>query len=186
MTDDPELFWFGVVLTFVTICFTLSLVGTGTKALAIPPTATSDVNSIANAHIAELQQQCQRLRAELQQQKTQLKVDFQDNTFAQLQSLLTHYPSARKMAERKPDLPARNFNALFTPLDNLLQSWHVEPIGAVWEEVSFNPQLHQPDAEDIATGEPVYVRFVGYTQGDRILSPAKVSRTLPEGEGRKF
>ncbi|MBD2075543.1 molecular chaperone GrpE [Phormidium sp. FACHB-592] len=185
MTNDPELFWFGVVLTLVTICFTLSLVGAGTKTLATPPTATSDVNSIANAEIVALQQQCQRLRAELQHQKTQLNVDFQDNTFAQLQPLLTHYPSARKMAESKPDLPARNFNALFTPLENLLQTWHVESIGSAWEQVSFNPQLHQPDVEDMTTGEPVYVRFVGYTQGDRILSPAKVSRTLPGGAERK-
>ena len=179
MTNDPELFWFGVVLALAALCFMLNLVGAGTKS-ATPPTEPS-----TNAHIAELQQQCQRLRAELEHQKTQLNVDFQDNTFAQLQPLLTHYPSARKMAEHKPDLPARNFNALFTPLENLLQTWHIEPIGSAWEQVSFNPQLHQPDAEDIATGEPVYVRFVGYTQGDRILSPAKVSRTLPGGQEGK-
>jgi hypothetical protein len=53
------------------------------------------------------------------------------------------------MAEHKPDLPARNFNALFTPLENLLQTWHIEPIGSAWEQVSFNPQVHQPDAEDM-------------------------------------
>lgn len=176
MTDDPELFWFGIVLTLVTLCFTLSLVGTGTRTPAAPPT-----DAIANAHIADLQQQCQRLRAELQQQKTQLKADFQDSTFAQLQTLLTNYPSARQMAKSKPDLPARNLVALFNPLENLLETWHIAPIGAAWEQVPFNAQQHQPDIDDMTIGEPVYIRFIGYCQGDRVLCPAKVSRTLPGG-----
>jgi hypothetical protein len=41
--------------------------------------------------------------------------------------------------------------------------------------------LHQPDVEDITEGELVYIRFVGYREGERILAPAKVSRTLPPG-----
>ena len=83
------------------------------------------------------------------------------------------------MVEAKPDLPAKNLVPLFTPLDNVLASWGYEQIGSPWEQVPFNPQLYQADTNDIAEGDLVYIRFVGYRNGSRILSPAKVSRTLP-------
>lgn len=76
-------------------------------------------------------------------------------------------------------MPAQNLVSLFTPLDNLLRSWGIEPIGKVWERVPYNPQLHQADADDLTEGELVFVRFVGYRDSERILCPAKVSRTRP-------
>ncbi|PSB28085.1 nucleotide exchange factor GrpE [Stenomitos frigidus] len=188
MTDDPNLFWFGCVLTLICLCF-LSLVRsnprTPTTVHIQTPIAATAADSNAGAKIAELQQQCLQLRSELQQQKAQLYEDFQNDSFAQLQPLLTNYPSACKMAQATPNLPARNLVALFTPLENLLETWQITPIGTVWEQVPFNAQQHQPDTDDIATGEAVYIRFVGYCQGDRILSPAKVSRTLPGGVRRE-
>jgi hypothetical protein len=85
------------------------------------------------------------------------------------------------MVQVKPDLPAKNLTSLFTPLDNLIETWGYEPIGQAWEQVAYDPQLHQPDASDIEVEELVYIRFIGYRKGDRILFPAKVSRTLPSG-----
>ena len=145
---------------------------------ALPLSATITGNP---TEIEELKQQCFRLRDELEQQKVQLTDDFRRATFEQLQTLLTSYPAARKMAEAKPEMPAKNLSALFTPLENLLSSWGFETIGSAWEQVTYNPQLHQPDVEDITEGELVYIRFVGYRDGERILAPAKVSRTLPAG-----
>lgn len=145
---------------------------------ALPISATITTNP---TEIEELRQQCSRLRDELEQQKVQLTDDFRRATFEQLQTLLTSYPAARKMAEAKPEMPAKNLSALFTPLENLLSSWGFETIGSAWEQVTYNPQLHQPDVEDITEGDLVYVRFVGYRDGERILAPAKVSRTLPAG-----
>ena len=145
---------------------------------ALPISATITTNP---TEIEELRQQCLRLREELQQQKAQLTADFRRATFEQLQTLLTNYPAARKRAEAQPDMPAKNLSALFTPLENLLSSWDFQTIGSVWEQTAYNPQLHQPDVEDITEGELVYIRFVGYREGERILAPAKVSRTLPPG-----
>ncbi|NJK99237.1 MAG: XRE family transcriptional regulator [Spirulinaceae cyanobacterium SM2_1_0] len=127
----------------------------------------------------QLQQQCRRLRADLEQQSTQLTADVKDETFRHLQTLLMNYPTAAMMAEARPTLPAKNLVPLFAPLQNLLSAWGYEPIGSAWEQVLYDPQLHQADSEQIAVGDLVYVRFVGYREGDRILCPAKVSRTLP-------
>lgn len=130
--------------------------------------------------IENLRRECLRLREELQQQSIELTNEFRNSTFQQLQTLLTNYPSVRQLVQVKPDLPAKNLTSLFTSLDNLIESWGYQPIGQVWEQVSYNPQLHQPDAGDIKPGDLVYIRFVGYRQGEQILCPAKVSRTLPQ------
>ena len=129
--------------------------------------------------ILSLKKECQRLRHELEQQSITLNIDFQDSTFEQLHSLLTSYPTIRAIVKAQPGLPAKNLVALFKPLDNLLANWGIETIGNPWQKVPYNPQLHQSDTQDIEEGESVYIRFIGYRQGDRILSPAKVSRTLP-------
>ncbi|MGK7924709.1 MAG: nucleotide exchange factor GrpE [Spirulina sp.] len=128
----------------------------------------------------QLQKQCRRLRSELQDNLDRIRGDIQEETFEQLQTLMMNFPTACVMAEVKPNLPARNFIALFTPLKNLLQTWGYESIGTAWEQVIFDPQIHQADSDDIQEGDLVFVRFVGYRSGDRILCPAKVSRNLPK------
>jgi molecular chaperone GrpE (heat shock protein) len=129
--------------------------------------------------IAALTQQCQRLREDLKTEAAQAQADAIAGGFDRIQTLLTQYPSVRKMVESQPDLPAKNIIALLTSLENLVKYWECESIGKPWEMVEYDPQIHQSDVGDIQPGESVYVRFVGYQKGDRILIPAKVSRTLP-------
>jgi molecular chaperone GrpE (heat shock protein) len=131
--------------------------------------------------IKDLEIQCQRLREELKQQSQQLQTDFQQETFTQLQTLLSNYPTVKKMALAKPELPAKNLISLFTSLDSLITNWGYTAIGETWKQVNYNPQLHQADSDDIQEGELVYIRFIGYQDGDKVLYPAKISRTLPGG-----
>ena len=143
---------------------------------------TSEVSRAKLAEeIVALTQQCQRLREELKTQSAQVQTDAIAGGFEQIQTLLTQYPSVRKMVESQPDLPARNIVALLTSLENLVKFWECQSIGKPWEMVLYDPQIHQSDVGDMTVGESVYVRFVGYQKGDRILIPAKVSRTLPAG-----
>jgi molecular chaperone GrpE (heat shock protein) len=172
MADESNLFWFGCTLLGFSILIIFNLLSYKTKAVD-----EEKIKLVSEAE--ELRLECLRLTKELQQQEVQLKADFRYKTFAQLQTLLTTYPSIRKRAEANADFPAKNLVSILTPLDNVLTAWGYEQIGAAWEQVPYNPRLHQPDASDIAVGEMVYVRFVGYKEGDRILYPAKVSRTLP-------
>ncbi|MBS9389747.1 MAG: molecular chaperone GrpE [Dolichospermum sp. WA123] len=131
--------------------------------------------------LKDLEIQCQRLRDDLKQQSQQLQTDFQQETFTHLQILLSNYPTVKKMALAKPELPAKNLISLFTSLDNLITNWGYTAIGETWEQVNYNPQLHQADSDDIQEGELVYIRFIGYQDGDKVLYPAKISRTLPGG-----
>jgi molecular chaperone GrpE (heat shock protein) len=143
---------------------------------------TSEVNKAKlEQEISVLMQQCQRLREDLKTQSIQAQTDAIAGGFDRIQPLLTQYPSVKKMIESQPDLPARNIVALLTSLENLVKFWECEPIGKPWEMVPYDAQIHQAEVGDIQAGESVCVRFIGYRQGDRILVPAKVSRTLPTG-----
>jgi molecular chaperone GrpE (heat shock protein) len=143
---------------------------------------TSEVNKAKlAAEIIALNQQCQRLREELKTQAAQVQTDAIAGGFEQIQTLLTQYPSVQCMVASQPELPARNIIALLTSLENLVKYWGCSSIGKPWEKVSYDPQIHQSDVDDVQPGEEVYVRFIGYQQGDKILIPAKVSRTLPTG-----
>jgi molecular chaperone GrpE (heat shock protein) len=143
---------------------------------------TSEVNKAKlAAEIIALNQQCQRLREELKTQAAQVQTDAIAGGFEQIQTLLTQYPSVQRMVASQPELPARNIIALLTSLENLVKYWGCKSIGQPWEKVPYDPQIHQSDVDDIQPGEEVYVRFIGYQQGEQILIPAKVSRTLPAG-----
>lgn len=185
MFDNPELFWLGIILWLGGTVWLLAQFGAKPKATSEQSLSRTEAISTPDnpRELEQLQEQCRRLRDELQQQSSQLCDDLKEETFAQLQHLLISFPTARQMAQAKPTLPAQNLVALFAPLENLLQSWGYEPIGEAWAQIPYDPQLHQPDAEDIVPGELVYVRFVGYRDSDRILCPAKVSRTLPTSGG---
>lgn len=163
---------FAIFLWLIITIFFLYLFGDRAQS----PPSSSDLKL---TKIEELKQQCQRLRQELQQQSQLSKIETNRAIFERLQTLLTNYPTACMVAQTKPDLPAKNLVALFTPLENLLSSWGYQSIGQPWEQIAYNPQLHQPDNDGMIEGELVYIRFVGYRDGDKILVPAKVSRQLP-------
>jgi molecular chaperone GrpE (heat shock protein) len=172
MDKETNLVWFGCVL-FVAVSFLLFNLLHQQQEVK-----ESEQDKIAK-QMEELRQEYLRLQQQMQQQSSQLLIDFRHATFSQLQTLLINYPSVRQMTEAKPDLPAKNLISLFAPLDNILATWGYEPIGCPWEQVQYNPQLHQADSSDIREGELVYIRFIGYREGVRILCPAKVSRKLP-------
>jgi molecular chaperone GrpE (heat shock protein) len=143
---------------------------------------------LSRQECSKLQQQLQQIatekktlrQEELQQQRVELTNDFRNSTICWM---LTNYPSILQMVEVNPELPAKNLLSMFTPLDNLLSESGYETIGKACEQVAYNPQIHEPDATDISEGELVYIRFVGYQHQDKIICPAKVSRTLPENAG---
>jgi molecular chaperone GrpE (heat shock protein) len=181
MVDDPNLVGFGwvILVSCIVVIVTLRHAPQKPRLGTNPEIAPPDPDQ-AN-QLDELTQAYWRLQQELQHQQRHLTATERQKIFTQLQTLLTSFPSARHMVQVKPDLPAKNVISLFTPLETLLRDWGYEPIGSPWDRVTYDPQLHQPDVVDLRPGEAVYIRFVGYRQGDRILCPAKVSRSLPGG-----
>jgi len=197
MIEDLNLFCFGSVLWVVSVLVIFNLVKSHKEADDIvtleqvhPVKYAYVIDTEEEKGIDDLYEECLRLQEKLNQQPKQVTADFRHTTFEQLQTLLTNYPTVRKVVQEQPDLPAKNLLPLFNPLDNILDNWGYEPIGSPLEQVPYNPELHQPDSQDIAAGELVYIWFVGYRDrnlgksrnvmsSNSILYPALVSRTLP-------
>jgi hypothetical protein len=129
--------------------------------------------------IEQLELKNKKLTAKIEQLPKTLQGNWQQESIDLLQELLISYPTAKLMVELKHNLPSKNILALLKPLEQLLEKWDVETIGQPWKKVPYNPNIHDCGEENISEGELVYIRWVGYYQGDNILLPAKVSRKLP-------
>lgn len=50
----------------------------------------------------------------------------------------------------------------------------------------FNVTLINSIRDDMLEGKLVYIRFIGYQQGDRIVYQAKITSTLPGGYNQSY
>lgn len=128
--------------------------------------------------LVTLQQEYQRQQQQLQTQQEYLLVAYQKSTIQALESLLLQWPTAAYAARKNPDAPAIKLLPLLNPLEQLLASWGVMPIGEVGAKTAYDPQWHQvivTSGQTLNPGDPVRVRYVGYRQGEQLLYRAKVS-----------
>lgn len=133
----------------------------------------------ARNQIKDLSAKCEDLNQKLDKLPAELQSSWQQELFTSLQYLFLNYPIAKMVAKLKPNTSIKNFISLLKPIDDLLTQWQIESIGKPWEKVSFNPEIHYSEEEKLTPGEEVYIRLVGYKQGEKILTLAKVSRQLP-------
>ncbi|OKH17814.1 nucleotide exchange factor GrpE [[Limnothrix rosea] IAM M-220] len=134
------------------------------------------IEALESPEITALKAEYNRLEQTFEQQKNTLQQQWQQAALEQLESWLLQWSAAAKAAQENPDFPAKTLVALAKPFDQLLESWHVTPIGSVGETVEYDPQIHQlvKGGFDTQTGDPVTIQNVGYMQGDRLLHRAKV------------
>lgn len=128
--------------------------------------------------VTRLQQEYQRQQQQLQTQKEYLLMEYQKSTIQALESLLLQWPTAAYAARKNPDAPAIKLLPLLIPLEKLLGSWGVIPIGEVGAEMAYDPQWHQVVSmagQALILGDAVRIRYVGYRQGEQLLYRAKVS-----------
>ncbi|AFZ42583.1 helix-turn-helix domain protein [Halothece sp. PCC 7418] len=105
---------------------------------------------------------------------TSSREQFQRESLQIIESWLLQWPTAVSAIAQNPDLPAQRIIKLLNPLEKLLQSWGVERIGQVGEEVPYNPQQHQLLSGNVKPDSTVRVRYVGYRHGEKLLYRAQV------------
>jgi transcriptional regulator with XRE-family HTH domain len=118
----------------------------------------------------------ERIKAELAIARAQHLQSFQAEALNTLEPLLLQWPTAAYAAQQNPTAPAIRLLPLLQPLEKLLQTWQIEPIGAVGQTVPYEPQMHQW-ADVTPPPEPstsVRISHVGYRQMDKLLYRAKV------------
>ncbi|NJL45771.1 MAG: helix-turn-helix domain-containing protein [Leptolyngbyaceae cyanobacterium SM2_3_12] len=140
----------------------------------VPSPSLGEMSALQAENTA-LRQECERLQRQLESQQQAVRQQVQREAIAILEPWLLQWPTAVRAVQNNDTLPATRLLPLTKPLDNLLQSWDVTPIGTVGEELPYDPQHHQPVDGMIEPGQQVRVRYMGYRQGDRLLYRAKVS-----------
>lgn len=121
------------------------------------------------------QQEYQKLEQEMAQQTEMLKSQFQQTSIQAIESWLIQWPTAVAAIEKNPDLPAKRLIPLVKPVKELVEQWGIKTISTVGEELPYDPQWHELMTGSVEPGTKVQVRYVGYTQEDKILYKAKVS-----------
>ncbi len=118
----------------------------------------------------------ERLKAELASARSQHFQSFQAETLNTLETLLLQWPTAAYAAQQNPTAPAIRILPLLQPLEKLLQTWEIEPIGTVGQTVPYEPQIHQCTSATPPPkpGTSVRISHVGYRQAGKLLYRAKV------------
>jgi molecular chaperone GrpE (heat shock protein) len=159
--------------------FTSDLADPGDAIGASPPTPAAAPQE--SAQIKALQQEYERLQRRMESQQVEVRQAVQQDAIALIETWLISWPTFVKAVQQDAAFPASRLLPLVKPLEKLLQSWDITPIGAVGEEVTYDPQLHQPMSGAPQPGDRVKIRYVGYRQGDKLLHRAKVSPANPQG-----
>ena len=144
------------------------------------PPWLGDPPTTEDRDLATLRREYGQLQQRLIDQEQALRQQMQRQALGVMEPWLLMWPNAAQAAQDKPDLPASKVIPLTRPLQALLQTWAVRPIGVVGEVVPYDPQLHQPMAGTLAPGQAVQVRHLGYWHGEDLLYRAKV---IPVEEG---
>ncbi|PSB19339.1 hypothetical protein C7B65_12305 [Phormidesmis priestleyi ULC007] len=127
---------------------------------------------------ASLQREYQRLQSQLVQQREDLWQEFQQTSLQTLEPWLLQWSAATYAAQQNPQLSAAKLLPLMRPIEQLLQQWGIEAIGAVGSEIPYDPHRHQLMSGTAESGVLVRVRYAGYQQHDRLLHRVKVGPVL--------
>ncbi|MGK7940376.1 MAG: helix-turn-helix domain-containing protein [Crocosphaera sp.] len=138
---------------------------------------TADISEPTDSPSTALKQEYQQLQQQLNTQKESLEKEFQASSLATLESWLLQWPTAAIVAQKNPEISAVKLLPLVKPVFELLKQWGLEMTGTVGEVVPYDPQVHQllEGGGSAKPEDPVIIRYVGYTQGEKLLYRAKVA-----------
>lgn len=143
---------------------------------------SQDILDNFNTNTMSLQQEYKQLQQELEQQEKHLEKEFQASSIAALESWLLQWPTAAIVAKKNPEISAVKLLPLVKPIFELLKQWGLEMKGSVGEVVPYAHESHQllEGGGDAETGDPVMIRYVGYSHDQKLLYRAKVSPVKKE------
>ncbi|NJK35081.1 MAG: helix-turn-helix domain-containing protein [Oscillatoriales cyanobacterium SM2_2_1] len=103
------------------------------------------------------------------------RCQWQLQTLQYLEPLLLQFPTLAHAIQNNPQLPAKPLVPLFQPIEKLLHHWGITAIAPVGATVTYDPALHELMDGQSNPGDPVMIRYVGYSQGTQLLYRARVS-----------
>ena len=159
----------------------LSRFGVAVDAADLPQPSSSQPDrespspAATQAQLTALQQEYRRLEATLSQQQETLAAEFQQQALATIEPWLLQWPTVVAKVQQSNEIPAARLLPLVKPVEALLQQWQVICMAPVGTELPYDPHQHQLIEGTAEAGDPVRVRYAGYTHQGKLLFRAKVS-----------
>lgn len=133
-----------------------------------------------NAEVAQLRTEYQRLSSDRERVRAEARREGAQALAERLAQPLSQLATMQVLAESKRDVSVSDVLKLVARAESALLAAGATRVGAVGEQVAFDPQLHRPLADsEVVSGADVRVRFIGYRLGEAVLLKAQVSAAAP-------
>lgn len=128
----------------------------------------------AEARIAELRGEAERVRVYYEAQMDDIRADERAAQFEKLLPLLVQLPSLERAISEGVEIGAADVLKLLAPLDQMVKDMGYVKIGEPGEEVAFDPRLHSARGDAPPPGRIARVRTVGFRREDEVIRRAQV------------
>jgi DNA-binding Xre family transcriptional regulator len=139
------------------------------------PEANLEPKISQKAQIYSSKPENESLEERLGKERQIIEQEFQQSSLEVIESWMLQWPTAVALAKKNPELSAAKLLTLVKPVMDLLKRWGVEPLCQVGEQIAYDPMYHELMEGEASVGDIVSVRYIGYTQGSKLLYRAKVS-----------
>jgi DNA anti-recombination protein RmuC len=128
--------------------------------------------------IQELRQECGGLHEQLTDSQSRAAETAQLAVFRRLQPVFVQLPTLRRAVQERADIRIADVLDIFSQVEAVLDDMGVETIGEAGSEMPYSTAYCRAvgrGAMSVAPGDPVRVRYVGFSKNGDVLVKAEVT-----------
>ncbi len=129
---------------------------------------------LKSQEIETLRREYSLITYQMREMRSQLLQEFQQNSLRTLETWLLQWQKIAEHARTHPEFTAMKILPFVRPVERLIESWGVEAIALLGQEVPYDPQWHNLQAGITIPGTLVTVISPGYRYQGKLLHRAEV------------
>lgn len=133
---------------------------------------------LKSQEIETLRREYSLITYQMREMRSQLLQEFQQNNLRTLETWLLQWQKIAAHARTNPEFAAVKLLPFIRPVEKLIESWGVEAIAPLGQEVAYDPQWHHLQAGIAIPGTLVTVISPGYRYQGKLLHRAEVALPL--------
>ncbi len=133
---------------------------------------------LQSQEIETLRREYSLITYQMREMRSQLLQEFQQNGLRTLETWLLQWQKIADHARTHPEFAAVKILPFVRPVEKLIESWGVEAIAPLGQEIPYDPQWHDLQAGIAIPGTLVTVISPGYRYQGKILHRAEVALLL--------
>ncbi|NJL91128.1 MAG: helix-turn-helix domain-containing protein [Coleofasciculaceae cyanobacterium SM2_1_6] len=133
---------------------------------------------LQSQEIETLRREYSLITYQMREMRSQLLQEFQQNSLRTLETWLLQWQKIADHARTHPEFAAVKILPFIRPVEKLIESWGVEAIAPLGQEIPYDPQWHNLQAGFAIPGTLIKVISPGYRYQGKLLHRAEVA--LPQ------